>query len=274
MLLISENAHVMLELEWVSGLAGLAEVWFDNSCLFNLNSHDALALLALEECFLHLRNNIWVADDNALDGNKCLDVAGIEVSDPVDFSEIVRPDLNDNILVFFLLFLLLGSLLNCLVCNRSDHIEEGDQVGGVPFELRVEFLIVLVDVITIYIEDSLLSDGHLFEFSHVKRSPWEILIFLFSCYIEVLEECSKPSFNVVLVDIGSPNDFTSLGGWLAVHLSLKRCRNGELGGKLRVENSPLSTQELSLPEIRGLLATKGTTKLSLKETTSERVARS
>jgi hypothetical protein len=55
------------------------------------------ALDALEGRFLHLRDDVAVADHDALDGHELVDVGGVEVSDPVLYAHVEGTHLDDRV---------------------------------------------------------------------------------------------------------------------------------------------------------------------------------
>lgn len=103
MLLVTEEAVVVDELEGVPTLAMTAEVWF-----YYLASVDELivfvvALEALERCFFHFRNDVAASDHDTLDGDELINVSGVKTSHLVSLSQIKWPNLNDGVFSIILL---------------------------------------------------------------------------------------------------------------------------------------------------------------------------
>ena len=67
MLLVREVARVVCQLEGVAELAVIAGVWLQHAAARDELSFNKAALVALEGCLFHLRDDIGVSDDNTLD---------------------------------------------------------------------------------------------------------------------------------------------------------------------------------------------------------------
>jgi len=76
-LLVTEEAIVVNQLEAVATLAILAKVWFNDSSTLDKFSLLEATLKALECCFLHLRNDVAVTNDDTLDRDELVNVTGI-----------------------------------------------------------------------------------------------------------------------------------------------------------------------------------------------------
>jgi hypothetical protein len=156
-LLVREERSVVVQLVSVPLLAVGAIGGLNYSTHLHCAVLRFVTLGAFKVRLFHLRNNVTVADHNTSKRYKFLDVSWTELSDSVDFPEVVRTDL-DNLLASFIvvhhvgvLVVLAANIVHVkLLVNLSDHqIENWDNVGRVVFKLPVNHLIELENVVAV-----------------------------------------------------------------------------------------------------------------------------
>ena len=149
----------MFQLECVPGIAVRTVGWLlnathnNNPFLFSLTFH------AKEVSFLHFWNNVTVADDNTTECDQFINMHWTQLSDPIDLSEVVWPDLNDcvHVLIFvetlhILVFLFTSrNIVHVELFENLGHnkIEDWNNIGRIVDNLAVQSLIELEDMIAI-----------------------------------------------------------------------------------------------------------------------------
>lgn len=95
----------MHELETLSALAGIAEVWLNDLSSFDEPVDLVVAFDALEAGFLHFWNDIVASDHNTLDGDELFNMRWVHLSDLELFSQVVGSNLNESFTELWLFIL-------------------------------------------------------------------------------------------------------------------------------------------------------------------------
>ena len=157
----------MDDLEGVSLLAVLAEGWLLNSSHLHNSFFLSSTFHALEFSLLHFWYNVTIANYNSSKCDQFINMVWTQLSDPVDLSEVVWPDL-DNCTQILILFEALHVLVLLLTSNEnvhvkvfvaiSDHeIKDWNDIGWIIDNLAVQALIKLEDVIAVNFENILVE---------------------------------------------------------------------------------------------------------------------
>lgn len=156
MLFVGEKTHVMLNLELMLGLTMLALDRLNDSAALNEPFFLVVAICAQKGSLFHLRDNVAIADDDATQGDHLVNVLGTKLTDAVGLAEVVRTDLDEDIL---LLFVGTNDLLPSEIIHIKlfvdlgyNKIEDRDQVSGVILNLAVQLRVERVDVTAVNIK--------------------------------------------------------------------------------------------------------------------------
>lgn len=151
----------------------------------------------------------------------------VEVSDFVEFSKVEGADLYNGFTTIHVVHLLLLERIAswhhthvfevvCVVLLEiakevfsealgNDEVEHRDHIGGVVFQLSVQRLVVLENVVAVHVQDVLLSFHHFLQFFNVEGRFCEVFVFVAHLHKGV-DEVLYLVLNVVEVDICAPND--------------------------------------------------------------------
>lgn len=98
-LLVTEQAHVVLDNELVLALAVLAFDGFHDASTLDEAFFLCVAVVAEECCLLHFRHNITVADNDTTQSYQLVDVFGSQLSDAEVLPQVEGSDLDKNIIL-------------------------------------------------------------------------------------------------------------------------------------------------------------------------------
>ena len=169
----------MVEFEGSRLVATFTVVGLLDAALLDVAAFFFSAGLTLKNGLLHFWNHIGAANHNALECNKHFDVAGIELSDPIGFVQVERTDLDHRLLAVVLhlhvcavvsvrLALAKSSVqVHVLVGLRGNQIEQRNNVAGEVFQLPIQLLVVLTDVVAVNIQNDLFGLFELLQFFEV-----------------------------------------------------------------------------------------------------------
>lgn len=145
-----------------------------------------------------------------------------QFSDPIYFPEVVRPDLDDcvQVLILFELHILIFLLatnenvhveLFVNLCNNE--IEDWDDIGWVIYNLAVQTLIELEDMIAVNLQHILVEFTDFLQFLHIEAlldvlGVVLLFIIILSNLLKVVDEVFEFHLNIASVDVGPPDNLS------------------------------------------------------------------
>lgn len=125
--------------------------------------------------------------------------------------------------------------VHLLVGSRGDQIEKGNNIAWKIFELPIQGLVILVNMVTVDFQNSFFEFLQFFEFIEVVRCSailFVILVVIVKFIIVHLNKCVDKAFNFLLglvgTNIGAPNYLSVTG--LLLHALVLHSSRRELGG--------------------------------------------